>query len=133
MTKASLTISSLPPGMVGTIDQTCNILNVAEDAYHAASGLCDGEAAVQASNTFSDQLCKSVKVMNDKKQARHPRGPQVHKFDHKSAAEYFDHPRLSASALDTSDLNPNTQVNFIRYISAIHTNNIPKISIQTDR
>ena len=28
----------------------------------------------------------------------------------KIAAEYFDHPRLSASALDTSDLNPNTQV-----------------------
>ena len=50
-----------PPGMVGTIDQTCNILNVAEDAYHAASSLCDGEAAVQASNTFSDQLCQSVK------------------------------------------------------------------------
>ena len=25
-------------------------------------------------------------------------------------AEYFDHPRLKASALDTSDLNPNTQV-----------------------
>ena len=119
--------------MVGTIDQTCNILNVAEDAYHAASSLCDGEAAVQASNTFLDQLCKSVKGMNEKKQARHPRGPQVHKFDHKSAAEYFDHPRLSASALDTSDLNPNTQVNFIRYISAIqlHTKNVPKISIQT--
>ena len=37
-----------PPGMVGTIDQTCNILNVAEDAYHAASSLCDGEAPVQA-------------------------------------------------------------------------------------
>jgi len=52
-------------GMVGTIDQTCNILNVAEDAYDAASGLCD--------------------------------------------AEYFDHPRLRASALDTSDLNPKTQ------------------------
>ena len=45
----------------------------------------------------------------------------MHKFDHKYAAEYFeydkkiaaeyfDHPRLSASALDTSDLNPNTQV-----------------------
>ena len=29
--------------MVGTIDQTCNILNVAEDAYDAASSLCDGE------------------------------------------------------------------------------------------
>ena len=32
-----------PPGMVGTIDQTCNILNVAEDAYDAASSLCDGQ------------------------------------------------------------------------------------------
>ena len=31
-----------PSGMVGTIDQTCNILNVAEDAYDAASSLCDG-------------------------------------------------------------------------------------------
>merc|ERR1719430_2670627 len=52
-------------GMVGTIDQTCNILNVAEDAYDAASGLCD--------------------------------------------AEYFDHPRLEVSALDTSDDNTETQ------------------------
>ena len=26
------------------------------------------------------------------------------------AAEYLDHPRLRASALDTSDLNPKTQV-----------------------
>ena len=32
------------PGMVGTIDQTCNILNVAEDAYDAASSLCDGQS-----------------------------------------------------------------------------------------
>ena len=61
--------------MVGTIDQTCNILNVAEDAYHAASGLCDGEAAEQASNTFSDQLCKSVKGMNEKKAGQASQGP----------------------------------------------------------
>ena len=39
---SALTINDLP-GMVGTIDQTCNILNVAEDAYDAASSLCDGE------------------------------------------------------------------------------------------
>ena len=38
-----LEINLDPPGMVGTIDQTCNILNVAEDAYDAASGLCDGQ------------------------------------------------------------------------------------------
>jgi len=30
-------------GMVGTIDQTCNIVGVAEDAYDAAAVLCDGE------------------------------------------------------------------------------------------
>ena len=76
MTKSSLTISSLPPGMVGTIDQTCNILNVAEDAYHAASSLCDGKAAVQASNTFLDQLCKSVKGMNEKSRPGIPEAPK---------------------------------------------------------
>ena len=58
--------------MVGTIDQTCNILNVAEDAYHAASSLCDGKAAVQATYTFLDKLCKSVKGMHDKKRAKRP-------------------------------------------------------------
>ena len=64
-----------PPGMVGTIDQTCNILNVAEDAYHAASSLCDGEAAVQAKNTFSDQLCKSVKRDEWQKAGQVSQGP----------------------------------------------------------
>jgi hypothetical protein len=52
-------------GQVGTIDQACNILHVAEDAYDAASGLCD--------------------------------------------AEYFEHPRLDARSLDTSDGNMETQ------------------------
>jgi pyruvate dehydrogenase kinase 2/3/4 len=52
-------------GMVGTIDQKCNILDVTEHAYETASVLCDGE--------------------------------------------YFDHPRLEVSALDTSDDNTETQ------------------------
>jgi len=30
-------------GMIGTIDQNCNVLNVVEDAYNAASVLCDRE------------------------------------------------------------------------------------------
>ena len=30
-------------GMVGTIEQECNVLNVVEDAYNAASVLCDRE------------------------------------------------------------------------------------------
>jgi len=51
--------------MVGTIDQKCNILQVAHDAYEAASHLCDGE--------------------------------------------YFNHPRLVATAHDFSDDNLNTQ------------------------
>lgn len=42
-TAQHLEVNLDPPGMVGTIDQTCNILNVAEDAYDAASGLCDGQ------------------------------------------------------------------------------------------
>ena len=37
--------------MVGTIDQTCNILNVAEDAYDAASGLCDGKSEHKTGQT----------------------------------------------------------------------------------
>jgi len=52
-------------GLVGTIDQKCNILEVAYDAYDAASHLCDGE--------------------------------------------YFNHPKLSATALDTTDSNLDTQ------------------------
>ena len=43
-----------PPGMVGTIDQTCNILNVAEDAYDAASGLCDGQGKLKKQTNSND-------------------------------------------------------------------------------
>jgi len=52
-------------GMVGTIDQKCDILDVCNDAYEAASVMCD--------------------------------------------QEYFEHPRLIATAMDTSDLNKETQ------------------------
>ena len=50
-TDQHLEINLDPPGMVGTIDQTCNILNVAEDAYDAASGLCDGQSEPKKTNT----------------------------------------------------------------------------------
>eukprot|EP00090_Calanus_glacialis_P003736 TRINITY_DN12768_c0_g1_i1.p1 TRINITY_DN12768_c0_g1~~TRINITY_DN12768_c0_g1_i1.p1 ORF type:complete len:323 (-),score=75.87 TRINITY_DN12768_c0_g1_i1:75-926(-) len=52
-------------GMVGTIDQQCDILGVCNDAYDAASVMCD--------------------------------------------QEYFEHPKLIATAMDTSDLNEATQ------------------------
>lgn len=52
-------------GMIGTIDQKCNILEVCEDAFNAASVLCD--------------------------------------------REYLDHPRLKATAIDTTDGNEATQ------------------------
>jgi len=52
-------------GMVGTIDQRCDILSVCRDAYDAASVMCD--------------------------------------------QEYFDHPKLKATAMDTSDENKETQ------------------------
>ena len=52
-------------GMVGTIDQRCDILSVCRDAYDAASVMCD--------------------------------------------QEYFDHPKLKATAMDTSDGNKETQ------------------------
>ena len=52
-------------GMVGTIDQQCDILGVCNDAYDAASIMCD--------------------------------------------QEYFEHPKLIATAMDTSDLNEATQ------------------------
>jgi len=51
-------------GMIGTIDQKCDILSVCEDAYNAASILCD--------------------------------------------REYLDHPRLKATAIDTTDGNEAT-------------------------
>ena len=51
--------------MIGTIDQKCNILEVCEDAFNAASVLCD--------------------------------------------REYLDHPRLKATAIDTTDGNEATQ------------------------
>ena len=35
------------------------------------------------------------------------------------AAEYFDHPRLKASALDTSDLNPNTKVGDCQQLKSV--------------
>jgi len=54
-------------GMVGTIDQQCDILGVCEDAYNAAAVMCD--------------------------------------------QEYFDHPELKATAMDTSDENTETQEN----------------------
>ena len=54
-------------GMVGTIDQNCDILAVCEDAYNAAAVMCD--------------------------------------------QEYFDHPQLKATAMDTSDENTETQEN----------------------
>ena len=52
-------------GMVGTIDQKCDILGICCDAYDAASAMCD--------------------------------------------QEYFDHPKLRATAMDTSDENEATQ------------------------
>jgi len=52
-------------GMIGTIDQQCDILAVCEDAFSAASIICD--------------------------------------------REYLDHPRLKATAIDTSDGNMDTQ------------------------
>jgi len=52
-------------GMVGTIDQNCDILAICNDAYDAASIMCD--------------------------------------------QEYFEHPKLIATALDTSDINEATQ------------------------
>jgi len=52
-------------GMVGTIDQKCNILEVCEEAFNAAAILCD--------------------------------------------REYLDHPRLKATAVDTTDGNEATQ------------------------
>ena len=52
-------------GMVGTIDQKCDILGVCDDAYDAASVMCD--------------------------------------------QEYFEHPKLRATAMDTSDENEATQ------------------------
>ena len=52
-------------GMVGTIDQKCDILGVCETAFLTAAGLCD--------------------------------------------REYMNHPELSATALDTSDVNVNTK------------------------
>jgi len=52
-------------GMVGTIDQKCDILGICCDAYDAASAMCD--------------------------------------------QEYFDHPKLKATAMDTSDENEATQ------------------------
>jgi len=54
-------------GMVGTIDQRCNILEVCQNAFDAAAIMCD--------------------------------------------QEYFDHPKLKASAMDTSDENEETQEN----------------------
>ena len=54
-------------GMVGTIDQQCDILGVCEDAYNAAAVMCD--------------------------------------------QEYFDHPQLKATAMDTTDENRETQEN----------------------
>ena len=52
-------------GMVGTIDQQCDILGVCNDAYDAASVMCD--------------------------------------------QEYFEHPKLISTAMDTSDQNEATQ------------------------
>jgi len=54
-------------GMVGTIDQKCDILGVCQDAYGAAAVMCD--------------------------------------------QEYFDHPKLVATSMDTSDENAATQGN----------------------
>jgi len=52
-------------GLVGTIDPNCDLLNVAEQAYEAASLLCDNE--------------------------------------------YFDHPKLVSTSVDTTDVNVETQ------------------------
>ena len=52
-------------GMVGTIDQNCDILAVCNDAYDAASIMCD--------------------------------------------QEYFEHPKLVATAMDASDVNEATK------------------------
>ena len=82
--------------MVGTIDQTCNILNVAEDAYDAASGLCDGQGEFKTNQIL--MICKDIYFK------------KTWLENVFFAAEYLDHPRLRASALDTSDLNPKTQV-----------------------
>jgi hypothetical protein len=54
-------------GRVGTIDQKCDILEVCQYAFYAASVMCD--------------------------------------------QEYFDHPKLKATAMDTSDENEATQEN----------------------
>merc|ERR1719295_875216 len=58
-------ITSSSQGLVGTIDPHCDLLNVAEEAYSAASILCDNE--------------------------------------------YFDHPKLRATAIDTKDGNLDTK------------------------